>query len=114
MLENVEDPRKTGLKFGLRQLTNAELRRVLDYPHEMVLDEFNYHEGKFCPLAVALDLPATLPNPTNARVIAELEGRGYSVFNTRGLKGEFYTTQRKRDLLAATLEVLAERAEETV
>ena len=105
-----EDPRKTGLKTGLRQLTDDQLVKVLTYQGDFVLDTYNYFDGNFCPLAVALDLPATLAAPTNERVIATLENLGYKVFNTRGIAGVFYTTDRLRDLRIATNEVLAERA----
>jgi hypothetical protein len=43
----MEDPRKTGLKSGLRQLTIEQLQRVLKWPYDMVLDEVNYLDGKF-------------------------------------------------------------------
>ncbi len=107
----MEDPRKVGLKNGLRQLTNEEIQRVLDYKGEMVLDTHNYHEGKFCPLAVAVDLPNKPPDYpwTNDYVVDVLEKMGFTVFNTRGLKGEFYTTNRKADLITAAKEVLEER-----
>ena len=41
----MEDPRKTGLKNGLRQLTLEEIERVINYPGEMVLDTYNYEES---------------------------------------------------------------------
>jgi hypothetical protein len=34
------------------------------------------------------------------------------VNNTRGLKGDFYTTERKRDLLIAANEILRERSDD--
>lgn len=115
----MEDPRKTGLKNGLRQLTNEEIQRVLDYPGEMVLDTYNYHDGKFCPLAIAVDLPNMRPfiksgfienfEWTNEKVIDVLEIMGFNVFNTRGIEGSFYTKNRKEDLLIAAKEVLEER-----
>lgn len=103
-----EDPRKTGLKNGLRQLTVEELRRVLDYPGEMLVDTYNYHDGKFCPLGIALELDRKLADPTNEKVIKLLEILGYKIFNTRGIQGEFYTTDRQRDLRIAAEEVLQE------
>lgn len=107
-MEN-EDPRKTGLKNGLRQLTVDELQKVIDYPGEMVLDEFNYQDGKFCPLAIAVGLNETLTNPTHKSVFDMLTWMGFKVYNTRGIKGEFYTTNRKEDLLTAAKEVLEEK-----
>lgn len=42
MYPQMNDPRRVKLKAGLAQLTNAELRRVLDRPAEMVYDGFNF------------------------------------------------------------------------
>jgi hypothetical protein len=104
-----EDPRKTGLKNGLRQLTIEQLQRVIDYPGEMVLDSFNYHDGNFCALAIGLGLDETMTEPTHDKVFGFLTLLGYKVYNTRGIAGEFYTTNRKEDLLEAAREVLQEK-----
>ena len=106
---NKEDPRKTGLKNGLRQLNVEQLERVINYPNEMVLDEFNYVDGKFCPLAVALELDKTLVEPTHDKVFDELTRLGFKVYNTRGIDGEFYTTNRLEDLLEVAKEILNEK-----
>lgn len=108
----MEDLRKTGLKNGLRQLTVEELKRVLNYEGEMVLDSFNYEDGKFCPLAIALGLDQSICNPTHDVVYNELVSRGYKVYNTRGIKGDFYTSNRRADLVSAAKEVLEEKLEE--
>lgn len=104
-----EDPRKTGLKNGLRQLTIEQLERVLNYPGEMVLDTYNYQDGKFCALAVALELDKIMSNPTHEKVYDKLVSMNYSVYNTRGIEGKFYTNNRLEDLLEATKEVLQEK-----
>lgn len=104
----IEDPRKAGLKKGLRQLTREQLQRVIDYPNEMVLDTFNYQGGKFCPLAVGLNIHETMEEPSHQKVFDLLSDLGYTIFNTRGIEGSFYTTDRKRDLLIAAREVLSE------
>lgn len=104
----IEDPRKTGLKNGLRQLTLEQLQRVIDYPHSMVLDSFNYSDGNFCPLAVALELDS-MPDPTHEKVYANLTDLGYLIYNTRGIVGEFYTDNRREDLIVAVKEVLLEK-----
>lgn len=106
-MEN-EDPRKTGLKKGLRQLTVEQLERVLNYPNEMILDEFNYYEDKFCPLAIAVGLD-NMKNPTHDKVCNELVGRGFTIYNTRGISGQFYTKNRKEDLIKAVKEVIEEK-----
>lgn len=104
-----EDPRKTGLKNGLRQLTAKQLQRVIDYQDEMVLDTYNYEGGKFCPLAIGAGLDLVITNPTHESVFELLDNLGYKVYNTRGIKGEFYTTNRKEDLMIAAKEVLQEK-----
>lgn len=103
-----EDPRKTGLKSGLRQLTIDQLKRVIEYPGEMVLDSFNYHDGKFCPLAVGVGLEK-MESPSHQKVFDTLIGMGYKVYNTRGIDGQFYTINRKEDLLEAAQEILQEK-----
>jgi hypothetical protein len=103
------DPRKEGLKNGLRQLTIEQLERVINYPNEMVLDTWNYCDGKFCPLAVALELDKTIINPSHNVIYNKLIEMGYKVYNTRNIQGSFYTTNRKEDLLIAAKEVLEEK-----
>jgi hypothetical protein len=107
----MEDPRKTGLKNGLRQLTPDQIRRVLAHDGEMVLDSWNYEDGKFCPLAIGLGLDQSIKEPTHEKVCAALLGMGYKVYNTRGIKGEYYMDNRRRDLVLAAMEVLDERGE---
>jgi len=104
-----EDPRKTGLKNGLRQLTTEQLQRVIDYPNEMVLDSYNFHNGNFCALAIGLGLDQTMTEPTHDKVFNHLTELGYKIYNTRGIEGVFYTTNRKEDLLEAAQEVLREK-----
>jgi hypothetical protein len=104
----LEDPRKTGLKNGLRQLTKNQIKKVIEYPNEMVLDTFNYEDGKFCPLAVAVGLE-DMQEPSHEKVFDKLTEMGYLVYNTRGILGEFYTVNRKHDLLEAANEVLKEK-----
>jgi len=108
-----EDPRKVGLKNGLRQLTIEQLQRVINYPGEMVLDSYNYEDGKFCPLAVAVELDKTMINPTHEKVFDTLTSMGYRVYNTRGISGEYYTANRLHDLLEAAKEVLQEKLDES-
>lgn len=107
-----EDPRKTGLKNGLRQLTVEQLQKVIKYPGEMILDEYNYQDGNFCPLAIALGLDKTMENPSHDKVFQTLTDLGYDVYNTRGIVGKFYTDHRKEDLLEAAQEVLQEKLQQ--
>lgn len=107
-----EDPRKTGLKNGLRQLSAEQLQKVIDYPGEMVLDSHNYEDGKFCALAIGVGLDKTMIDPTHEKVFETLTDMGYKVYNTRGIPGEFYTTNRLADLLEAAKEILQEKTKE--
>lgn len=102
-------PRKEGLKNGLRQLTSEQIQRVLDYDGDMVLDTYNYQDGKFCPLAIGLGLDKTMQNPTHDKVFAHLTDMGYKVYNTKGIAGSFYTNNRLSDLKVAAQEVVQER-----
>ena len=111
-MSEIEDPRKTGLKNGLRQLNIEQLKRVIEYPGEMILDELNYQDGKFCPLAIALQLDEKILNPSHNLVYEELVKLGYKVYNTRGIEGKFYTDNRKEDLLIAAKEVLQEKTDD--
>lgn len=106
---SAEDPRKTGLKEGLRQLTAEQLQRVIGYPGEMVLDHLNYQDGKFCALAIGAGIDQWMEKPSQDKVFGMLLLLGYRVYNTRGIAGEFYTTNRKEDLLEAAKEVLQEK-----
>lgn len=111
IMSEFEDPRKTGLKNGLRQLTSEQIRTVLSWPFPMVLDTYNYDNGCYCPLAVGVGIPARMEKPTHQKVFDELTKMGYSVYNTRGIKGDFYTCDREKDLRIAAEEVLIERGE---
>lgn len=104
-----EDPRKIGLKNGLRQLTIEQLQRVINYPGEMVLDTFNYEDGKFCALAIGLGLDQIIENPSHEKVFNYLDKAGYKIYNTRNIQGDYYTTNRKEDLIEAAKEVLEEK-----
>lgn len=53
-----------------------------------------------------------MPDPTDEKVYDTLVSMGYSVRNTRGIKGDFYTTDRVNDLIAAAKEVMAEKCEQ--
>lgn len=103
------DARKTAVLNALRQLSTAQINRVLSYRGEMIHDTFNYKDGAYCPLAVACGLPGIVKEPTNEKVIAILHVMGYTVMNTRGVPGTFYRDNRAADLKTAAMEVLEER-----
>lgn len=116
---NKEDNRKIALKSGLRQLTTEKLLKVLYYKGKMCLDTYNYNsvEDTYCPLSIAEGLNekyANNPKVTNELVYTNLVKLGYKVYNTKGIKGEFYTNNRYEDLIIALKEVLQERLNEVV
>jgi len=63
----------------------------------------------FCPLAIGLELDKNLINPNHNLVFETLTKLGYKVYNARGIKGNFYTSNRKEDLILAAKEVLNEK-----
>jgi len=119
-----EDPRRAALKRGLRQCTRIELERLLQWiedGHPILLDRdedgaANYSESwhEYCPLAIARDLPFLFEHydegPSDERVTEMLKRAGLEIFNTRGISGEFYMTDRRRDLEIAVREVLEEKS----
>lgn len=92
-------------------MTADQLRRVLDYEGELCLDEQNHRDGKWCPLAVGLGLDRIWGperGPSHESVYVVLTTLGYRIGQTRGVAGEFYTTDRAGDLRRAVKEVLEE------
>lgn len=107
----ITDARREGLLRGLRQLTREQLKRVLETPRDsLCLDEYNYHQGCFCPLAAAVGLPEWIREPTQEKVQAILALGGLSILNTRGLEGSYYQhPNRYEDLREAVFDVLIEK-----
>ncbi len=106
----MEDARKAALKRNLRQLNVEQLQRIRNYEGDMCQDEWNYRDGAYCPLAVALELDKCVKNPSHEVVYAILALMGFEVNSTRNVPGEFYRTNRHADLMVAVDEVLDETA----
>jgi len=87
----LEDLRKVCLKIKLRQLTNEQLQKIWYHPEEPPLD---------------LEENLVEPNNIVLRLLAKI---GFKKYETRSIKGKFYTTERKKDLAIATGEILKER-----
>lgn len=107
-----EDKRKTALKSGLRQLTYEQLLRVACFDGQMLLDKFNYDNGKFCPLAIGIGMDRWCRRPSQENVYAILTLAGFKANNTWDVEGEFFTTDRQRDFRIALDEVMQEKLEE--
>lgn len=120
------DPRKEALKDGIRQLRRFEIERLIEHVeigYPILLDRTeaghaNYTRDErgdvYCPLAVAVGIPIqprTFALFTDEGVAKFLTERcGFTIYNTRGIEGEFYTKNRREDLLVAAREVLSERS----
>jgi hypothetical protein len=94
------DLRYETIKERLSQLTKAEIQRIVDNIDQVCLDEFNYdaQNNSFCPLAMGMGLNA-IQAPTDTLIKQEIAKRFFPVNALKGVKGTFYTTNRKADLL---------------
>lgn len=88
------------IKERLSTLTKPEIQRILDRIDDVCFDEFNYdaQNQKYCPLAIAMSLDV-LPNPTDEMVKEDISRRFNPVNVIKGLHGQFYTDNRKQDLI---------------
>lgn len=109
MVSETRDERYEGLIEGLKQLNIEQLLRIKYYTGEMVLDTWNYIDGKYCPLAIGLGLDKGFKNPSHEKVYSVLALMGYKINNTWGRAGQFYTTNRREDLMKALNEVIKEK-----
>lgn len=108
------DNRYTLAKERLSSLTTDEINRIIDNQDKTLWDTFNYNEGKFCPIAIAMNLHNTLDNPTDENVKIEMAKRFNPTNIFKGTKGEFYTTNRQEDIIRLCKEILQERGQEKV
>jgi len=106
-----EDQRYVLAKERLRTCTNEELQRILDNLEITCFDTFNYDvsEGKFCPIAIAMNLHKTVENPTDQLVKNEIAKRFTPTNIFKGTPGTFYTTNRREDVINLCKEILNER-----
>jgi hypothetical protein len=98
----MNDKRYQLMKERFMTLSREQLlamRRNIDIT---LFDDYNYQDGKYCPMAIALDLHNTVQNPTHELIKEEI-GKHYVPSNMlKGVEGEFYhgsDEQRKADLL---------------
>jgi hypothetical protein len=110
------DPRYLAIYYGLSQLTDMQLRRLMDYPKcRLILDELNYSQEtmSYCPLAVALGIPfLEVPAMTNEVCVElmRLIGGPHFLFNQlKNIKGEFFRGHRLEDFLLVFNDVLRDR-----
>lgn len=105
---NTTDNRYKVFKERLSALTREEIQRIIDNIELVCLDTFNYDvtSGKFCPLAIGMNLHKTIDTPSDINVAFEISKRFNPVNALKGVQGQFYTTNRKEDLLNVCKEVL--------
>lgn len=102
------DLRYEVIKERLSTLSKSEIQRILDNIDQVCFDEFNYdsENHKFCPLAMAMNLDS-IPDPTDEKVKEAISMRFNPVNVVKGLKGVFYTDNRKEDLIILCNQLLA-------
>lgn len=103
------DLRYQKAKQRLSSLSDEELKRILCDIDKILFDTHNFNEGKFCPVAIAMNLHKTIDNPTDERIKNEISKRFRPVNIFKGIKGKFYTDNRREDLINLCKEILQER-----
>lgn len=103
------DKRYQAIKERLSLLSNEELERIVDNIDKVLFDTYNYKDGKYCPLAIAMELDLTIDNPTQEKIATEIGERFFIVNILKGIKGDFYTNNRKEDLLYIINKILSKR-----
>jgi thymidylate synthase (FAD) len=103
------DKRKEILLNRLAQLPIEGVIRIKDNIDKVCFDEYNYNANNntYCPLAIGLGLDKDRELlPTNEQVGQEI-GKVFQPVNAlKGVEGEFYTTNRREDLLSVCKEVI--------
>jgi hypothetical protein len=104
------DQRYAAMYQRLSSLTSYEIRQILRDMHFVLFDTYNSHDGKYCPLGVALGLHKL--NLTDEQAKAVLAERFKPINILHGVPGEFYhgtDEERKCDLVSICEEILSAR-----
>lgn len=117
-MNHTKDARRAALERGIGQLDTADILKILEFPADrLLLDGGNFRDGKYCPLAIALDAPAAVADPDDESVRDHIEASGRErygdafVFNQmKGLAGNFYRDHRAEDLNRTAVFILAGRS----
>lgn len=107
----MNDKRYLACRERIESLSTKEIKRIVDNKDILLWDTFNYNplEGKFCPIAVAMDLHNIIENPTDDSVKEEISKRFYPSNIFKGVEGEFYTTNREEDMMNLCKNILKSR-----
>jgi hypothetical protein len=102
------DRRHEVMKDRFQSLSKKEIKTILDNIDIVCFDTYNYSEldKKYCPIAIAMNLHNILDNPTDYAVTNAISNRFMPVNILKGVEGEFYTTNRKNDLIKLCNELL--------
>ena len=121
------DARWQAVHFGLCQLTNEQLFRILHHVQRggrMVCDAYNYDPSSdsWCPLAVGLGIPdmvaaspQSFTNDSAKALITEIGRRTCPTFSLNpisGVPGSFFRDDRVNEILSVCQYILAERSVE--
>lgn len=94
------DKRYELIKQRLSLLSKEEIQRIVDNIDQVCFDELNYdaQNNTFCPLAMGMALNS-IQAPTDDLIKEHISRRFSPVNVLKGVKGTFYTDNRKADLL---------------
>lgn len=104
----MSDRRYLLIKERLCKLTRDEVQRILDNAELLCTDTFNFDSTKqtYCPLALGMNLHVTVQSPTDASIKAQIAKRFFPVNIIKGVEGNFYTENRKSDIINVCKEIL--------
>jgi hypothetical protein len=106
----MEDKRYKLIYNRLSKLTDIEIKRIVGDIDKVCFDTYNYKDGKFCMLAIGMNLHHSVFNPTETKIQTEIAKRFFPVNVLKGVSGKFYRTSRKKDLLQVCNDVLLSHA----
>lgn len=105
------DSRYILMRERLSCLSKEELQSIVDNIDIILFDTYNFKNGKFCPMGVALG-GHYLNNPTNETIKSLIESRFQPANMLKGIEGIFYhgnDQERKKDLLSLCNELLVNK-----
>lgn len=108
----MKDLRYRVMRERLETLNAEQLRSIVDNIGIVLFDTHNYHDGKFCPMAVGLGCHKLEGKITEARVQSRIAESYLPINILKGVSGEFYhgsDDERKADLLLLCKQILDER-----
>lgn len=107
-----KDERYLLARQRLEKLTNQELQRIVNNVDRICWDTYNFdaENNKFCPIAIAMNLHKTVSNPTDKLINAKISERFNPPNILKGIPGEWYTNNRRSDLISLCRLIISLRA----